>query len=161
MRYTITGDNLRFVNVELQDGKEFHSVAKAMSYMTGNMRMESMLEGRFWKGIKRSVSGASMFLQKYTLQGGTGVIGLAILVIAVVIAAAWALSLPDVMDKVLYVAIVAIVAIVIVCIGAYVIFVVAAIPYHMAKGEQYRENVDYDLNDARPVEGKTSDDRKE
>ena len=77
MRYTITGDNLQFVNVELQDGEEFHSVAKAMAYMTGNMRMESMLEGGFWKGIKRSMSGASMFLQKYTPQGGTGVVGLA------------------------------------------------------------------------------------
>lgn len=77
MRYTITGDNLQFVNVELQPDEEFHSVAGAMSYMTGNMRMESRMEGGLWKGIKRSLSGASLFLLKYTPQGGTGVVGLA------------------------------------------------------------------------------------
>lgn len=77
MRYTITGDNLQFVNVELCDGEEFHSVAGAMSYMTGNVRMESMMQGGFMKSLKRSLSGASMFLQKYTPQGGTGIVGLA------------------------------------------------------------------------------------
>lgn len=77
MKYTITGDNLQFVNVELQPDEEFHSVAGAMSYMTGNMRMESNMEGGLWKGIKRSFSGASLFLLKYKPQGGVGVIGLA------------------------------------------------------------------------------------
>ena len=54
MKYTITGDNLQFVNVELQSNEEFLSVAGAMSYMTGNVRMESNMEGGLWKGIKRS-----------------------------------------------------------------------------------------------------------
>ncbi len=76
MKYTITGDNLQFVNVELQSNEEFLSVAGAMSYMTGNVRMESNMEGGLWKGIKRSLSGASLFLLRYTPQGGVGVIGL-------------------------------------------------------------------------------------
>ena len=70
MKYTITGDNLQFVNVELQSNEEFLSVAGAMSYMTGNVRMESNMEGGLWKGIKRSLSGASLFLLRYTPQGG-------------------------------------------------------------------------------------------
>lgn len=77
MKYTITGDNLQFLNVELQSDEEFHSVAGAMAYMTGNVRMESMMTGGFMQSLKRSISGASMFLQKYTPQGGVGVIGLA------------------------------------------------------------------------------------
>lgn len=77
MRYTITGDNLQFVNVELQPGEEFDSVAGAMAYMSGNVRMESKLEGGFMTGLKRSLSGASLFLLKYTPQGGVGTIGLA------------------------------------------------------------------------------------
>lgn len=77
MKYTITGDNLQFVNVELQPGEEFNSVAGAMAYMSGNMRMESKMEGGFMAGLKRSLSGASMFLLKYTPQGGVGTIGLA------------------------------------------------------------------------------------
>lgn len=77
MKYTITGDNLQFLNVELQPDEEFHSVAGAMAYMTGNVRMESMMTGGFMQSLKRSISGASMFLQKYTPQGGVGVIELA------------------------------------------------------------------------------------
>lgn len=77
MKYTITGDNLQFVNVELQPGEEFNSVAGAMAYMSGNMRMESKMEGGFMAGLKRSLSGASLFLLRYTPQGGVGTIGLA------------------------------------------------------------------------------------
>ena len=77
MKYTITGDNLQFVNVELQPGEEFNSVAGAMAYMSGNMRMESKMEGGLMAGLKRSLSGASLFLLKYTPQGGVGTIGLA------------------------------------------------------------------------------------
>lgn len=96
-----------------------------------------------------------------TGRSGLGLIGLAVLIVVVVIAAAWILSIPGVMDKVLYIAIVAIVAIAVVCIGAYAVIALAAIPYYVAKGEKYQENVDYDLDDVKPVEGKTSDDRKE
>lgn len=76
MKYTITGDNLQFVNVQLEADETFNSVAGAMSYMSGNMRMESIMEGGFMSGLKRSISGASLFLLKYTPQGGTGVVGL-------------------------------------------------------------------------------------
>ena len=76
MKYTISGDNLQFVNVELEDGEEINSVAGAMSYMTGNVRMEAKLEGGLMAGLKRTISGASLFLVRYTTQGGRGVIGL-------------------------------------------------------------------------------------
>ena len=77
MKYTITGDNLQFVNIGLQPGEEFNSVAGAMAYMSGNMRMESKMEGGLMAGLKRSLSGASLFLLRYTPQGGVGTIGLA------------------------------------------------------------------------------------
>ena len=77
MKYTITGDNLQFVNIELQPGEEFNSVAGAMAYMSGNMRMESKMEGGLMAGLKRSLSGASLFLLRYTPQSGVGTIGLA------------------------------------------------------------------------------------
>lgn len=77
MKYTITGDNLQFVNIELQPGEEFNSVAGAMAYMSGNMRMESKMEGGLMAGLKRSLSGASLFLLRYAPQGGVGTVGLA------------------------------------------------------------------------------------
>lgn len=76
MKYTITGDNLQFVNVELNPGEELSSVAGAMAYMTGNMRMEAVMEGGLFSGIKRSLAGSSLFLVKYRPENGTGVVGL-------------------------------------------------------------------------------------
>lgn len=76
MKYTITGDNLQFVNVQLEANETFHSNAGAMAYMTGNMRMESAMEGGFMSGLKRTLSGSSLFLLKYTPQGGSGIVGL-------------------------------------------------------------------------------------
>ena len=76
MKYTITGDNLQFVNVELNPGEQLNSIAGAMAYMTGNMRMEAIMEGGFMSGLKRSLSGSSLFLLKYTPQNGVGVVGL-------------------------------------------------------------------------------------
>jgi len=77
MKYTITGDNLQFVNVELNDGETIFSRAGAMVYMTGNVTMEAKMEGGLFKGIKRSFSGATLFLIKYDTHGGSGVVGLA------------------------------------------------------------------------------------
>ena len=76
MKYTITGDNLQFVNVELAPDEEFHSMAGAMAYMTGNMRMEAVMEGGLMSGLKRSITGSSLFLVKYKPQNGVGVVGL-------------------------------------------------------------------------------------
>ncbi len=76
MKYTITGDNLQFVNVELNPGEELNSIAGAMAYMTGNMRMEAVMEGGFMSGLKRSLSGSSLFLLKYRSDNSTGVVGL-------------------------------------------------------------------------------------
>jgi len=76
MKYTITGDNLQFVNVELNPNEQLNSVAGAMAYMTGNMRMEAVMEGGLMSGLKRTLSGSSLFLVKYSPQGGSGVVGL-------------------------------------------------------------------------------------
>lgn len=76
MRYTITGDNLQFVNVEIGADEELRSCAGAMAYMTGNVTMEAKMEGGLMKGLKRAIGGSSLFLVKYQAHGGTGVVGL-------------------------------------------------------------------------------------
>jgi uncharacterized protein (TIGR00266 family) len=76
MRYTITGDNLQFVNVQLDQNEVLQSVAGAMAYMTGNMVMEAKMQGGLMKGIGRSISGASLFLVEFRSKGGTGIVGL-------------------------------------------------------------------------------------
>ena len=76
MKYTITGDNLQFVNIELEDGETVQSQGGAMRYMTGNVTMEAKMKGGFFKGLKRSISGDSFFLLDYTAHGGSGIVGL-------------------------------------------------------------------------------------
>ena len=76
MKYTITGGNLQFANVELEPGDDFYSVAGAMKYMTGNMTMEAKAVGGIGKSIGRLFSGASLFLVKYTANGGKGIVGI-------------------------------------------------------------------------------------
>ena len=75
MKYTITGDNLQFVNVQLENGEEMLSAAGSMRYMTGNMRMEAKMEGGLFKGLKRTISGESLFMLRYHPEGGSGVVG--------------------------------------------------------------------------------------
>jgi len=76
MKYTITGDNLQFVNVQLAQDEVFQSISGAMAYMTGNMVMEAKLQGGLLKGLGRSLTGASMFLVEYVSKGGSGIVGL-------------------------------------------------------------------------------------
>mgnify|MGYP001485765153 CR=1 FL=1 len=76
MKYTITGDNLQFANIQLSDGETFLSSPGSMRYMSGNVRMEAKMEGGFMKGLKRSISGESFFMVRFTPQGGTGLLGL-------------------------------------------------------------------------------------
>jgi uncharacterized protein (TIGR00266 family) len=76
MRYTITGDNLQFVNVQLEEHEHLQAIAGAMAYMTGNMVMEAKMHGGLLKGIGRSISGASLFLVEFKSKGGTGIVGL-------------------------------------------------------------------------------------
>lgn len=76
MKYTITGDNLQFVNIQLSDGETFMSTPGNMRYMSGNMRMEAKAEGGILKSLKRSISGESFFMTKFTPQGGSGLLGL-------------------------------------------------------------------------------------
>ncbi len=76
MKYTITGDNLQFVNVQLDADEKIQSEAGAMRYMTGNVTMEAKMKGGLFKGLKRAISGDSFFLVDYQAHGGTGIVGL-------------------------------------------------------------------------------------
>lgn len=75
MKYTITGDNLQFVNVQLEEGEVFQSNGGTMRYMSGNMTMEAKMKGGFLSSLKRSLSGGTMFLVNFTPHGGSGVVG--------------------------------------------------------------------------------------
>lgn len=76
MRYEITGDNLQMLNADIDMGETLVSVSGAMKYMTGNVGMTAKAKTGVWGSIKRSLSGATLFLVEYTVSSGTGRVGL-------------------------------------------------------------------------------------
>jgi uncharacterized protein (TIGR00266 family) len=75
MKYTITGDNLQFANVEIAPGEMVYAEGGSMAYMTGNVTMTARARGGIMKGLKRAVSGETFFVTEFTVTGGPGVIG--------------------------------------------------------------------------------------
>ena len=65
------------VNCEIQPGETLQSTAGAMVTMSGNVSITSKMEGGFLSGIKRSLTGSSFMLAKYTPTGGPGTVSLA------------------------------------------------------------------------------------
>lgn len=75
MKYTITGDNLQFVNVELTPGETIYSEAGSMVYMSGNVRLETKASGGIMSGLKRTLAGESFFVTNFQAEGGPGLVG--------------------------------------------------------------------------------------
>src|SRR3990170_45887 len=77
MQYSITGDNLQFVHVEVQPGEMVWAEAGAMIYMSGNTTMYARARGGVLSGLKRVVTGESFFITEFTTEGGPGVVAFA------------------------------------------------------------------------------------
>ena len=76
MKYEIKGEPMPVVICSLQNGECLNCEAGAMSWMTPNMKMETS-GGGAGKMFGRLFSGESMFQNKYTAQGGEGMIAMA------------------------------------------------------------------------------------
>lgn len=74
MRYEIMGDSLPAVSCFLSSGETMITEKGAMSWMTPNMKMETKANGGFGKAIGRMFSGESIFQNRYTAEGGEGMI---------------------------------------------------------------------------------------
>jgi uncharacterized protein (TIGR00266 family) len=65
MKHEIIGDNLQMVKISLQPGEGIYAEAGSMVNMTGSFSMESQLKGGIISGIKRAVTGESLFLSRF------------------------------------------------------------------------------------------------
>jgi len=77
LKYTISGDNLQFVNIEFMPGEMIYSEAGSMVYMSGNVRMETKATGGVLSGLKRAMAGESFFVTNFYADGGSGLVGFA------------------------------------------------------------------------------------
>lgn len=76
MKYSIEGEPLPIVICELEEKETMITEKGAMSWMTPNMKMETVGNG-FGKMLGRAFTGESMFQNRYTAAGGQGTIAFA------------------------------------------------------------------------------------
>ncbi len=76
MRYSIEGEPLPVVICTLDPGETMITESGAMSWMTPNMKMETS-GGGIGKMLGRAFSGENLFQNRYTAQGGEGMIAFA------------------------------------------------------------------------------------
>ena len=77
MKYNIQGDTLPVVICELQSGESMITESGAMAWMSPNMKMETTSNGGIGKAFGRMFAGENLFQNRYTAQGGNGLIAFA------------------------------------------------------------------------------------
>lgn len=77
MRYEIKGETLPVVVCYLEGGEQMITERGYMSWMSPNMKMETTTGGGIGKAIGRMFAGEALFQNRYTAQGGNGLIAFA------------------------------------------------------------------------------------
>lgn len=76
-KYEILGDNLPVVVCELGAGESMITESGSMSWMSPNMKMETVSGGGVKKMFGRLISGDSVFQNKFTAGGSGGIVAFA------------------------------------------------------------------------------------
>ena len=76
-KYEILGGNLPVVVCELSAGESMITESGSMSWMSPNMKMETISGGGVKKMLGRLVSGDSIFQNKFTAEGTDGMVAFA------------------------------------------------------------------------------------
>lgn len=77
MEYSIEGTPLPVVICQLRAGETMITEGGAMAWMSPNMKMETTSGGGIGKAFGRMFSGESLFLNRYTAMGNSGMISFA------------------------------------------------------------------------------------
>ena len=77
MEYKIEGTPLPVVVCRLNAGETMITERGSMSWMSPNMRMETTSNGGLGKALGRMFAGEALFQNRYTAQGGPGMIAFA------------------------------------------------------------------------------------
>lgn len=77
MKFHIEGEPLSVVVCDLENGESMITERGSMSWMSPNMKMETTSNGGVGKALGRMFSGEALFQNRYTAQGGQGMIAFA------------------------------------------------------------------------------------
>ena len=67
--YTIIGDDMQIVEIELDRSESVRAEAGAMMYMSSGIQMDTSTGGGVFKGLKRAITGESFFITNFTHKG--------------------------------------------------------------------------------------------
>lgn len=74
LQYQILGTTLQAAVIQLPAGQQVFSERGGMSWMSGNIKMETNMEGGIFGAFKRSFSGESLFMVTFTATGSNGLV---------------------------------------------------------------------------------------
>lgn len=69
--YTIIGDAMQLVEIQLDPGEGVRAEAGAMTYMDPGIEIQTTTAGGAWKGFKRMLGGAGFFITTFLNRGGS------------------------------------------------------------------------------------------
>jgi len=65
MRYDLSGTVMQTVSIDLERGERIVSQTHQMAWMSDGIRMDTHTGGGLFAGIKRAISGGSLFITEY------------------------------------------------------------------------------------------------
>jgi uncharacterized protein (TIGR00266 family) len=77
MQYQVLGETMQAVVVHMQAGEEVRAEAGAMLFMTNGIQMDTQMHGGLLGGLKRMVTGESLFIPFFRCQAPQGVVAFA------------------------------------------------------------------------------------
>ena len=66
MEFNVSGTTMQTVSIDLAPGEQVYSQTSTMAWMSDGIRMETHTGGGFLAGLKRSLSGGSLFVTEFT-----------------------------------------------------------------------------------------------
>ena len=75
--YRIDGTTLQVVTIEMEPGEVIYCESGGMSWMSGNMEMNTSTGGGLGKMFKRALSGESLFITDFFVNSGRGIVAFA------------------------------------------------------------------------------------
>ncbi len=77
MKYTIRGDDLQVVDIQLELGESMVSEAGGMAWKSPSVRMDTQMPGGLFGGLARSFAGESLMLSYYHCEEAAGLVAFA------------------------------------------------------------------------------------
>jgi uncharacterized protein (TIGR00266 family) len=69
MRFEISGTVMQTVSIDLDPGETVYSQTNCMAWMSDNIQMNTHTGGGFFAGLKRTLSGGSLFVTEFSATG--------------------------------------------------------------------------------------------